>query len=257
MINFPKYNILFIVLAIPLIICSFFISYWWLSISFFFILYTIGLTIGSINVRSNFYMKVICEGSQETNAIALTFDDGPNANNTPKVLEILKKHNIKACFFCIGKNIENHEDILNQINNEGHIIGNHTFSHSYVFDLFSSNKMKSDIQFASNAIFNVINKRIKLFRPPYGVTNPNLAKTVKNFGLISVGWSLRSLDTTANGNTDKIMKRLLSAKAGDIVLFHDNISEISEILEKFIVHVKSKNINFIRLDEMLNCNAYE
>ncbi|MBI5542110.1 MAG: polysaccharide deacetylase family protein [Bacteroidia bacterium] len=257
MINFPKYNILFFVLAVPLVISSFFISYWWLWILLFFILYTIGLTLGSINVRSNFYMKVICEGDEKSNAIALTFDDGPNANNTPKVLEILKKHNIKACFFCIGKNIDANNELLAKIHSDGHIIGNHTHSHSYVFDLFSTKKMKADLQAASNSIYNVIEKRTKLFRPPYGVTNPNLARAVRNFGLISVGWSLRSLDTTANGNTDKILKRLENVKAGDIVLFHDNISEIPEILEKFIELVKSKNINFIGLDDLLKCNAYD
>lgn len=256
MINFPKYNILFFVLAIPLIIVSFFIAYWWIWILLFFFLYSVGLTLCSINVRSNFYMKVICEGNHEKNSISITFDDGPSNINTPKVLEILKKHNVKACFFCIGKNVEANKELLKQIYKDGHIIGNHTYSHSYVFDLFSSTKMKADIQATNNIIFETINKHPKLFRPPYGVTNPNLAKAIKKLNLISVGWSLRSFDTTAKGDVNKILKRLQKVKAGDIVLFHDILDEIPEILEKFIELVKSKNIEFIGLDEMLNVEVY-
>lgn len=256
MINFPKYNILFFVLAIPLIIVSFFIAYWWIWILLFFFLYTVGLTFGSINVRSNFYMKVLCDGNPKKNLISITFDDGPNSVNTPKVLEILKKQNIKACFFCIGKNVEANKELLKQIYEEGHIIGNHTYSHSYVFDLFSSKKMKTDIQATNNIIFETINKQPKLFRPPYGVTNPNLARAITNLNLFSIGWSLRSFDTTAKGDTGKILKRLENVKAGDIVLFHDILDEIPEILEKFIVLVKSKNIDFIGLDDMLNVEVY-
>ncbi len=256
MINFPKYNILFFVLAIPLITVSFFISYWWIWIILFFILYTVGLTLSSINIRSNFYMKVICEGNPENNSISITFDDGPNIINTPKVLEILKKNNIKACFFCIGKNVEVNKELLKQIYSDGHIIGNHTYSHSYVFDLFSSGKMKTDIQATNNIIFETINKRPKLFRPPYGVTNPNLAKAIKKINMISIGWSLRSFDTTTKGNIGKVLKRLENVKAGDIVLFHDIIDEIPEILEKFIELVQVKNISFVSIDKMLNVDVY-
>ncbi|PIP54225.1 MAG: hypothetical protein COX07_06490 [Bacteroidetes bacterium CG23_combo_of_CG06-09_8_20_14_all_32_9] len=257
MINFSKYCILFLVLAIPLIISYFYMSRSLLWIVLYFLFFLTGLVFGSINICSCFYIKTMCKGNSDINAISLTFDDGPDQNITPKVLKILKKHNVKACFFCIGKNAETNKELLKQINEEGHIIGNHGYSHSLWFDLFSLKKMKSEILNADNLIFDIINKRTKFFRPPYGVTNPTLAKVIKTTGLISVGWSLRSLDTTAKGNTGKILKRLEKIKAGDIVLFHDNISEIPEILEKFIELVKFKNIKFARLDDLLNCKAYE
>jgi len=112
--------------------------------------------------------------------------------------------------------------------------------------------MKNEITKTNYTIQNIINKEVKYFRPPYGVTNPNLSKALKNTNLISIGWSLRSLDTTAKGNITKTIKRLEKIKAGNIVLLHDNITEAPEILEKFITIVRAKNLKFMRLDELIS-----
>lgn len=254
MITYTKYCILFFILSIPLIIAVFWFDYSWLILLAFILLFSIGLVFGSINVCSNFYIKTICKGNNQTNSISITFDDGPNPNTTPKILDILKENQIKACFFCIGKNAEINSELIKRIDNEGHIIGNHTYSHSSNFDLFSSSKMKKEIINTTSIINGIINKEVQYFRPPFGVTNPNLAKALKKTNLISIGWSLRSLDTTSKGNITKTIKRLEKIKAGDIVLLHDNITEAPEILEKFITIVKSKDLKFVRLDELINPN---
>ena len=194
----------------------------------------------------------MCKGNNQTNSISLTFDDGPNQNITPIILNILKENGIKACFFCIGKNAEQNIELIKRIDSEGHIIGNHTYSHSNNFDLFSSSKMKNEITKTNYTIQNIINKEVKYFRPPYGVTNPNLSKALKKTNLISIGWSLRSLDTTAKGDITNTLKRLEKIKAGNIVLLHDNITEAPEILEKFITIVRAKNLKFMRLDELIS-----
>ncbi len=251
MINYKNYCILFLILSIPIIIAVCWLNYSWLILLAFILLFSIGLVLGSINVCSNFYIKTICKGNNQTNSIAITFDDGPNKNITPKILDILKENKIKACFFCIGKNAELNCEILKRINNEGHLICNHTYSHSNNFDLFSSSKMKNEIIKTTSIINDIINKEVKYFRPPFGVTNPNLAKALKNTNLISIGWSLRSLDTTAKGNIIKTINRLEKIKAGDIVLLHDSILEAPEILEKFIAIVRAKDLKFVRLDELI------
>ena len=252
MINYTKFSILFFSLSIPIIIAVFWLNYSWLILLAFILLFITGLVLGSIKICSNFYIKTICRGFANKNAISITFDDGPNQNITPKILDILKENGIKAFFFCIGKNAEQNIELIKRIDSEGHIIGNHTYSHSNNFDLFSSSKMKNEITKTNYTIQNIINKEVKYFRPPYGVTNPNLAKALKNTNLISIGWSLRSLDTTAKGNITKTIKRLEKIKAGNIVLLHDNITEAPEILEKFITIVRAKNLKFMRLDELIS-----
>ncbi len=251
MINFTKYCTLFFVLSIPLIIAVFRLNYSWLILLAFTLLFSTGLVFGSINVCSNFYLKTICNGNTKANSISITFDDGPNQNITPIILDILKENEIKACFFCIGKNAELNSELVKRIDSEGHIIGNHTYSHSNNFDLYSSSKMKNEILKTNSTIKAIINKDLQYFRPPFGVTNPNLAKALKKTNLISIGWSLRSFDTTAKGNITKTIKRLEKIKAGDIVLLHDNITEATEILEKFITMVRTKDLKFVRLDELI------
>jgi len=111
--------------------------------------------------------------------------------------------------------------------------------------------MKNEITKTNYTIQNIINKEVKYFRPPYGVTNPNLAKALKNTNLISIGWSLRSLDTTSKGDISNTLKRLEKIKAGDIVLLHDRLVEAPDILKKFIEIVRKKKFEFVRLDEFI------
>ena len=98
---------------------------------------------------------------------------------------------------------------------------------------------------------------MKFFRPPYGVTTPVLAKAVKETNMLAVGWSVRTFDTVAKGDIKKIRKKLNKVKPGDIILFHDRVQCLPEVLEDFIVKMKSESINIIPLNELIKINAYE
>ena len=210
----------------------------------------------SANVCSEAYIKTICKADTSEKKIAITFDDGPDSKITPAVLELLNKYNAKATFFCIGKHIEKNTDLIKIIDEKGHLIGNHTWSHDKWFDLFSSKKMKSDIEKTNNLIYKTIYKKAKLFRPPYGVTNPTLKKAIKKFNFHTIGWSIRSFDTISS--TEKTLKRIKkSLSPGDIILLHDNRGHIVEILKSFLEYAKNENYQIIRLDELLNLKAYE
>ena len=104
--------------------------YWGLAIA-----YSLIVIWGSVALSFQFYGPVKCKGEPSSHSIALTFDDGPEPQSTSQVLGILKNSNAKATFFCIGKNVKDNPDLIRQIDNEGHLIGNHSFYHGSLFDL--------------------------------------------------------------------------------------------------------------------------
>ena len=230
----------------------------WKGIFFIIItlLYLIHLVYSSANICSQAYIKTLCKVDTNEKKIAITFDDGPDTFITPELLKILDLYNVKATFFCIGKHIENNKELLKELDQKGHIIGNHTWSHDRWFDLFSSNKMRADIDKTTKLIFEIINKKTKLFRPPYGVTNPNLKRAIRNLNFHTIGWSIRSFDTI--NNTEKTLKRIKKKlSSGDIILFHDNREHILEILKLFLEYCKKEGYEIVRLDELLNIKAYK
>lgn len=146
MITHKNISIFFIILLILLNFLNLYktINFlWFLGI----VLIWIGINaVGSSRISSNYHVKAFCNNPLETEKkIALTFDDGPS-EFTLEVLELLKKYNAKATFFCIGKNIEKHPEIVKQIIAEGHLVGNHSYSHSKFFDFYHEDKITNELR---------------------------------------------------------------------------------------------------------------
>jgi len=221
------------------------ISLWWNLVPV--IIYLHLLVLGAINIQWNFYCRSINQ-LPDAKFIALTFDDGP-ASCTGTILDTLKNESVPAAFFCIGNRISGNEEIVKRIVTDGHLIGNHSFEHGFHFDWKSSAAMKEEIEQANKAIYDATGVACNYFRPPYGVTNPNLAKAIRLTGMKSVGWSLRSFDTTAKSEA-ALLKRVLSKlKGGDIVLFHDTVTITASILTAFIHEARKRGYNFARVDQ--------
>lgn len=223
-----------------------------------FILWFAITSIGSFNIRWNYFLKAQHKNHDvKDTIIALTFDDGPNPEFTPKVLELLKKYNAKATFFCIGKQVEKHPEILKQIIAEGHIIGNHSYVHSNNYGFLSTRKVISDLEKNQQLIENITNLKVQFFRPPFGVTNPNIAKAVAKLDLKTFGWSVRSYDTVAK-NPETVFKRISSKlQKGDVVLLHDTSEQSVAILEQLLKFMQQKNLKSITLSNLFNSEAYE
>jgi peptidoglycan-N-acetylglucosamine deacetylase len=218
--------------------------------------YLLPLIYGCYYVGSNFFIPIICSAKTGKKVVALSFDDGPVAGNTLQIIQTLKENNAEAAFFCIGSRIADNEAILKQIHNEGHLIGNHTFSHHFWFDMFSAKTMLADVRMMDKALDGVIGKMPKLFRPPYGVTNPNLKKAIIKGNYIPVGWSMRSLDTVIK-NEKKLLNRVTSKiKPGAVFLFHDTSNATVAVLPAIIKHIRANGYEIMRLDKMLNLQAY-
>jgi len=151
--------------------------------------------------------------------IYLTFDDGPIPIVTPFVLNILKQYNAKATFFCIGDNVRRHPDIFEQVKNDGHAIGNHTYNHLKGWDTDDQTYLENFEQ--ADKLLNT-----KLFRPPYGRMKRSQAKLLQNAkpGLEIIMWSVLSGDFDLNLAHEKCLENVLkNTRAGDIVLFHDSL----------------------------------
>jgi peptidoglycan/xylan/chitin deacetylase (PgdA/CDA1 family) len=257
MLNFKNVNItifLFLILFVILKL-KYDLSFYWL---FLLGLVWISLTtIGSLHFKWNYFIKANHQNeSIDKNAIAITFDDGPNAMYTPVVLNLLSAYDAKATFFCIGKNIEANPELLKRIIEEGHIIGNHSFSHDNLNGFFTTSRLIDDMEKTSFLVDKIVNLKMKLFRPPFGVTNPNIAKAVKKLNLHAIGWNIRSYDTIAK-DAEKVYKRIIkNLKKGDIILMHDTNELSTIVLEKLLVDLKNRNLNAITLDKLLNMDAY-
>ena len=220
------------------------------------LIYVSVLFCGSYFIRMGFFMKSICSAKTSEKVIALSFDDGPAGKKTARMLDILKDNNVEAAFFCIGKNMPDNEDILKRIINEGHIVGNHSNSHDRLFDLYSSKKMLNELELTSQTCQEITGLYPRFFRPPYGVTNPNLKKAVLDGGFISIGWSIRSYDTVI-GNEELLLARILARlKPGAILLLHDTSESTLKILPRLLKEISNRGYKMRRLDKMINLNPY-
>ncbi|MEG1511726.1 MAG: polysaccharide deacetylase family protein [Bacteroidales bacterium] len=204
----------------------------------------------SASISLGIYVKALCKIKINKPIIAITFDDGPNPVYTPKVLEVLRENNIKALFFCVGSMAKKYPNIVKQIIDEGHIIGNHSYSHSNFFPIFSKNKMKADMEQCSCVLEKITGEKTLLFRPPFGVTNPIVASAIKECGFKTVGWSIRSFDTIS-GPRENVVKRIINKlHNGAIILLHDNRDNSNELLQNLITKTLEKGYKIERLDKI-------
>jgi peptidoglycan/xylan/chitin deacetylase (PgdA/CDA1 family) len=215
------------------------------------------LAYGSISIRSGFYCRVICSVDSGDKVIALTFDDGPDEQVTPQVLDLLNRFHIKAAFFCVGSRILKYPALIERMDNDGHIIGNHSFSHHLFFDLFSAKKMEEELVKTEKLVERIVHKKLHLFRPPYGVTNPMLARALRKMNYSVIGWTIKSKDTVIR-DEQKIFNRL-TGKLGNtgIILFHDTSLHLVPVLDRFIKYAQENEIRIERLDKILQIDAYE
>lgn len=215
------------------------------------------LAINSSRIQSNFYLRSINKISTDKKNVVLSFDDGPSLNTTPLVLDVLKDFKCQAVFFCIGHKIKGNEKILQRMVAEGHIVANHSFSHSNWFDFYSSMRVHDEIIKTNEEIFRATGLRTKLFRPPYGVTNPMIAKAIQRSGHSSIGWNKRSLDTVIKDNKKVLGRILKNIQPGDIILMHDALSKCPEVLKEFLQSLYKTDYKVERLDKITEIECYE
>src|ERR1044071_1258036 len=152
--------------------------------------------------------------------VALTFDDGPNEPYTSQILEILKKENVRATFFMVGKNVDTYPEAARKVAQDGHVIGNHSYSHRNLI-LETDGKVRREIKLAEDSILKATGVRPTLFRPPFGADDPLTFHQTEKMGYVVVKWSVSAKDWREPG-TAKILGNVLNhIDNGAIILLHD------------------------------------
>ena len=201
---------------------------------------------------------IIKSGNNDEKVIALTFDDGPDRDFTPQVLDILKKNDVKATFFVVGENVEWNPEILKRQYNEGHEIGNHTFTHINVSKKGYDDIYK-EINNTQQAIKKVIGEEPKLFRPPYRAISKSMCNIVKEKDMNIILWSNLDPRDWSNPGVDYIVDTIMSkVQNGTIILLHDynNLrnkkSQTIQALDIIILKLKEMGYRFVTVSELIN-----
>lgn len=188
--------------------------------------------------------------------VALTFDDGPDAAFTPKILDILKQNNVKATFFVLGKRAKAHPKIIKRIVCEGHAIGNHSWDHPNLNRLSDKN-IYSEIQRTDNTLFYLLGYHPSMVRPPYGNANIRVIKEVGKMGYKIIDWSIDTRDWSGIPPSQITLKIRTKLQPGSIILLHCaggvgvNLSNTVTALPQIIKELKAQGYKFVRVPELL------
>ncbi len=244
-------GIVFIALLTSLSVTSFFVAipiclFVYTGLVWFFI-----ALVFSALIASNYHLKAYCRNPDtQQKVVAITFDDGPT-ETTPLVLEVLAKHNAKATFFVIGKNIEQYPGIMKEIVAKGHTIGNHTYGHSPMFDFYNKEQMLAEINQTDKLIEQYTKQPTRYFRPPYGVTTPSMMRAIKTSQHQVIGWDTRSLDGALKSQEIILYKIKKTVKAGSIILLHDKSPHSVVVLEQLLVFLRDNGFRVVGLGELM------
>ncbi len=181
--------------------------------------------------------------------VALTFDDGPDPVDTPKLLDLLREKGVKATFFVVGKRADQHPEIVRRAWAEGHLIANHTWSHYPLFCFLMPHHLRTEIERCAESIRRICGFRPRLFRSPVGLRHPLLARYLEDAGLEYISWRIRTRDTLT-ANSSVLARRILrKAASGDIILLHDRLpggtDAMLEALPRVIDELRARGFQFV------------
>lgn len=197
------------------------------------------------------------EVGDKVKRIALTFDDGPHAEYTPALLDLLKKYNIHATFFVVGTNVSMYPEIVQREISEGHEIGNHTNTHPCAINRLDEKTLKKELLDAENAIYEVADYRPHLFRPPCGLQSIAISNLAEDMDYKLVFWSVDTLDWNKKTSLQYVLNTVRkNIKDGAIILCHDYVvrekSITIEALEILIPELLSQGYEFVLASEIID-----
>lgn len=212
-------------------------------------------------LRAKYRSTFLLQGPSSPQRVALTFDDAPDDHFTPLVLDVLKKYDVKATFFVVGNRAEEHPEMIHRMVNEGHTLGNHSYSHPNLSKM-SDASFRHEVMKTNQIITNLTGKMMCLMRPPYGNISEDQIKWLASQHIKIINWNVDSLDwkgLSADQVKSNIMSNLTS---GSIVLQHaaggvgEDLTGTVEALPQIITELRAKHIDMVTVSELLHQPAY-
>ncbi len=203
-----------------------------------------GKAFGSNGIRDGLLKT---DRNKEQKVVALTFDDGPHAVYTKELLDGLKKRGVKATFFLMGQSIEGNEELVSRMQQEGHLIGNHSYRHIQLTKA-GEDAVCNAVEETESIIEKITGARPQYLRPPYGDWNENLECRLE---LTTVFWSVDSLDWKLQ-DAGKIVENVeKKVRSGDIILMHDIFSPSVEAALRLVDQLSKEGYQFVTVEELL------
>jgi peptidoglycan/xylan/chitin deacetylase (PgdA/CDA1 family) len=220
---------------------------------------------GTFAPASRLWGPVISRGTADgPSGVALTFDDGPLPGATDPILDALGETNVKAAFFVIGSLVERHPRIVQRMHNEGHLVGNHSFTHAAAGFMRGPLFWRREVALTDEVIARIIQQRPRLFRPPLGIKTPFTAWGAGR-GHVTVTWTRRAFDGVTT-STQQILDRLVPhSQPGEILALHDGVGPQSRrdpmatvrAMKPLIEGLRSRGVEPVRLDGLIAISPYD
>jgi len=205
-----------------------------------------------------FFLPVISRRKTDRSVVALTFDDGPDPDVTPRLLDLLRRHDLPATFFVVGERAERHPELIRAILYGGHSLGNHSYRHDPLLMLRSRARLREEVSRAQDAL-SAFDVRPLAFRPPVGITNPRLQGVLRALGMYCVTFSCRALDRGNRRIAGLAAIILKKVRPGDILLLHDvtprgseGIEEWLSQMERIVSGLKQRGYEILTLPELID-----
>ena len=207
-----------------------------------------------IAVNSTYGDRELPIYSVQTNEkkIAISFDAAWGAEDFPKIIEILDKHNVKTTFFMTGEWVEKYPDCVKLLVEKGHDLGNHSASHPDMTKL-SKEKQREQILKVHNAVKELTGYEMELFRPPYGAYNNEVIRTCYELGYFPIQWNVDSLDWQ-DLSANEIINKVCHHKAldgGSIILCHNGAKHTAEALDEMLTNLKNQGYEIVPISELI------
>ncbi len=212
----------------------------------------------SMSPTAQWYGETFAGINSTSKQLALTYDDGPNDPHTFRLLDVLANHNVHATFFLIGRYVRQRPDIVREIRQAGHVIGNHTFTHPLLI-FQPEREIKRQLAECSQAISDAAGEHSDLFRPPFGGRRPAVLRIARQLGLEPVMWNVTGYDWNAPSAEYIQLKVARRIRGGSVILLHDgghkqsgaDRSRTIAASDKMISKYKSEGYEFVTIPQMI------
>lgn len=214
--------------------------------------------------NASFWATTLSRAPRTTDAVALTFDDGPDPATTLEIATLLEARSIRAAFFVVGERAERYPDIVERLHAAGHLICNHSNTHSMRFHFSLWEGFRRELAACNQTIGRLIGKEPTLFRAPQGAKNPALGDVLNEMGMTAIGWQVRAFDAVVSD--PKVIERrvLENVRGGSIILLHDgaglggthNRQPTLRALPRILDGIEDRGLRFARLDALLEVAPY-